>query len=303
MRPAKVVSHHSGADPGDIMLAQYSVPFNLALAAYHDPRDPDVFNDGTAADPRVRDLARRVRVTADGRPQGLERAASPLRCATAAVSRVRANTSSAARRRRCRTSSCGSSSSGSARMHGSAAIVVRRPDADRKSSFDWRAAAELTLRLSAGRGLFSLARFCARMRPNNRRGTPMSSNQSARALTRALGIATVAAVAGALLPASTIAQPGQPIEKRKAVYAPWSPDQMTQRRKELRPDRPRHRPAGARRLRFRPISRSRTSIDALMPQARAAVRQTGGRTPLGLVEPGKTRADRGRGAARLACPT
>jgi 2-methylcitrate dehydratase PrpD len=67
---AKVVSHHSDRDPGDIMLAQYSVPFCLALAAYHDPRDPDVFSDRTAADPRVRDLARRVRVSADGGRKG-----------------------------------------------------------------------------------------------------------------------------------------------------------------------------------------------------------------------------------------
>jgi 2-methylcitrate dehydratase PrpD len=67
---AKVVSHHSDPDPGDIMLAQYSVPFCLALAAYHDPRDPDVFSERTAADPRVRDLARRVRVTSEGNRKG-----------------------------------------------------------------------------------------------------------------------------------------------------------------------------------------------------------------------------------------
>jgi 2-methylcitrate dehydratase PrpD len=58
----KVVSHHSDAHPHDIMQAQYSVAFNLALAAYHDPGDPDVYNDGTAAEPQVRHLARRVRV-------------------------------------------------------------------------------------------------------------------------------------------------------------------------------------------------------------------------------------------------
>ncbi len=52
------------------MLAQYSVPFCLALASYNDPRDPDVFSDKTAADPRVRDLARRVRVSADGGRKG-----------------------------------------------------------------------------------------------------------------------------------------------------------------------------------------------------------------------------------------
>jgi hypothetical protein len=32
----------------------------------------------------------------------------------------------------------------------------------------------------------------------------------------------------------------------------------------------------------RPYLKKPDSIDALMPQARAAVRQTGGRTPLGL---------------------
>jgi len=67
---AKVVSHHSDPNPGDIMLAQYSVPFCLALASYNDPRDPDVFSDKTAADPRVRDLARRVRVSAEGGRKG-----------------------------------------------------------------------------------------------------------------------------------------------------------------------------------------------------------------------------------------
>ena len=56
----KVVSHHAETSPADIMQAQYSVPFNLALAAHYDPQDPHVYNDRTAADPRVRNLARRV---------------------------------------------------------------------------------------------------------------------------------------------------------------------------------------------------------------------------------------------------
>jgi 2-methylcitrate dehydratase PrpD len=58
---AKVVSHHCESDPADIMLAQYSVPFCVALSAYHDPLDPTVFSDRTIAEPRVRDLAKRVR--------------------------------------------------------------------------------------------------------------------------------------------------------------------------------------------------------------------------------------------------
>ena len=31
---------------------------------------------------------------------------------------------------------------------------------------------------------------------------------------------------------AAIADKGQPLEQRKAIYAPWSPDQMAQRRKE-----------------------------------------------------------------------
>ena len=49
------------------MSAQYSMPFTVALAAYHDPANPEVFNDTTLADTRVRDLARRVRIVE--RPQ------------------------------------------------------------------------------------------------------------------------------------------------------------------------------------------------------------------------------------------
>jgi 2-methylcitrate dehydratase PrpD len=67
---AKVLSHHSDPDPADIMLAQYSVPFCVALSAYTDPLDPSVFSDRTVADPRIRGLARRVRVTAGGDAKG-----------------------------------------------------------------------------------------------------------------------------------------------------------------------------------------------------------------------------------------
>jgi 2-methylcitrate dehydratase PrpD len=58
----KVVSHHANAQPVDVMSAQYSTPFTVALAAYHDPSNPEVFNDATLADTRVRDLATRIRI-------------------------------------------------------------------------------------------------------------------------------------------------------------------------------------------------------------------------------------------------
>jgi 2-methylcitrate dehydratase PrpD len=57
---AKVLSHHSDVNPADIMLAQYSVPFAVALSAYYDPLDPAVFSDRTVGDPRVRGLAKRI---------------------------------------------------------------------------------------------------------------------------------------------------------------------------------------------------------------------------------------------------
>jgi len=59
----KVVSHHNEREPADIMLAQYSVPFCVAIAAYHDPLDPAVFCDQTVRDPRVRALAQAIRVS------------------------------------------------------------------------------------------------------------------------------------------------------------------------------------------------------------------------------------------------
>ena len=40
----KVVSHHSEGPPADIMLARYSVPFAWRSAAYHDPRDPEIYS-------------------------------------------------------------------------------------------------------------------------------------------------------------------------------------------------------------------------------------------------------------------
>ncbi len=92
---------------------------------------------------------------------------------------------------------------------------------------------------------------------------------------------------------STLAQAPQPsaaqrpsIEQRKAIYEPWAPDTMAQRRKEQGlkgpgPQRPVPPPA------FPSYLKAPATVDELMPQARAAARQTGGRTPLGLALPGK----------------
>ncbi len=51
-------------DPTDIMMAQYSIPFCVALAAYRDPRDPASFDDGVLRDAGIRSLCARVNVRA-----------------------------------------------------------------------------------------------------------------------------------------------------------------------------------------------------------------------------------------------
>ncbi|HET7095550.1 MAG TPA: hypothetical protein VFI22_18810 [Thermomicrobiales bacterium] len=50
------------ASPADLMMAQYSLPFCVALAHYRDPRDPASFNMKSLNDPAIRALAERVRV-------------------------------------------------------------------------------------------------------------------------------------------------------------------------------------------------------------------------------------------------
>jgi hypothetical protein len=101
--------------------------------------------------------------------------------------------------------------------------------------------------------------------------------------------ATVAAIVSIATPALAQQPPAAAqasIEQRKQIYAPWSPDAMTQRRKEQGlkgpgPQRPVPAPA------FPSYLKKPNTIEELMPQARAAARQTGGRTPLGLALPGK----------------
>ena len=86
---------------------------------------------------------------------------------------------------------------------------------------------------------------------------------------------------------SAYAQAGAPLEQRKIVYAPWNPADMPQRRKEQGLIGPGPQ-AGVTAPAFPSYLKKPSSVEELMPQARAAVRQSGGRTPLGLVLPGKT---------------
>ena len=61
----RLISHHAIYEPADLMAAQYSVPFCLALSLYHDPRDPGSFNDRRVRDKKILDLARRIELRED----------------------------------------------------------------------------------------------------------------------------------------------------------------------------------------------------------------------------------------------
>jgi 2-methylcitrate dehydratase PrpD len=55
--------------PRDLMMAQYSIPFCVALAVHRDPRDPRAFDETALRDPDIRGLAARITVTPADPPQ------------------------------------------------------------------------------------------------------------------------------------------------------------------------------------------------------------------------------------------
>jgi len=58
----KMVSHHNITEPGDLMMAQYSTPFCVALAFCRDPLDPRVFSEASLNAPEIRALCRNVKL-------------------------------------------------------------------------------------------------------------------------------------------------------------------------------------------------------------------------------------------------
>lgn len=60
----KAVSHHDIRRPGDVMTAQYSVPFCVALSLYRDPEDPRAFDETALRDPAIADLCKRIGLSA-----------------------------------------------------------------------------------------------------------------------------------------------------------------------------------------------------------------------------------------------
>src|SRR4051812_7331214 len=62
----RMVERHAITEPTDLMLAQYSIPFCVALALFREARDPESYDESALADPQIRALCRRVRVVPEG---------------------------------------------------------------------------------------------------------------------------------------------------------------------------------------------------------------------------------------------
>jgi len=58
----RMVERHNVLEPTDLMLAQYSIPFCVALALHREARDPEFFDETALRDPQIRTLCRRVRL-------------------------------------------------------------------------------------------------------------------------------------------------------------------------------------------------------------------------------------------------
>ncbi len=58
----EMLDRHNIAEPKDPMIAQYSVPFSIALAFFRDPKDPRSFDQSAVNDPKILALSKRVKL-------------------------------------------------------------------------------------------------------------------------------------------------------------------------------------------------------------------------------------------------
>jgi len=61
----KLLTHHAIYQPKDLMMAQYSIPFCVALSVYCDPTDPASFDDAKLKDKKILAMMRKVRLKVD----------------------------------------------------------------------------------------------------------------------------------------------------------------------------------------------------------------------------------------------
>ena len=68
----KMITHHNIVEPKDVMMAQYSVPFSVALSLRRDAKDPRSFAEENIADPVILSLCRKIRLVVDETSRNLE---------------------------------------------------------------------------------------------------------------------------------------------------------------------------------------------------------------------------------------
>ena len=61
----KLVTHHAIYQPKDLMAAQYSIPFCVALSLYCDPKDPESFTEKRISDEKILTMMRKVHLGVD----------------------------------------------------------------------------------------------------------------------------------------------------------------------------------------------------------------------------------------------
>jgi len=61
----KLVTHHAIYQPKDLMAAQYSIPFCVALSLYYDPKNPESFVEKRITDQKILSMVPKVRLRED----------------------------------------------------------------------------------------------------------------------------------------------------------------------------------------------------------------------------------------------
>jgi len=61
----KITTHHAIYEPRDVMMAQYSVPYSVALSLSAEPEDPENFSERNLSNSKILELARRVELQVD----------------------------------------------------------------------------------------------------------------------------------------------------------------------------------------------------------------------------------------------
>ncbi len=67
---ARMIERHNIPEPADLMLAQYSIPFCIALALCREARNPESYDESALTDPQIRGLAGKVRLVPEASSHG-----------------------------------------------------------------------------------------------------------------------------------------------------------------------------------------------------------------------------------------